>query len=166
MPLALPEQFVNTRTTADVMPIPCAKVTSMWTPDQFGDDGTKSLAVRFRRWVTAWQATCLAYGLPLWSVEVPCHICGKAVNAWYSDGDHVISKDNGGQSKPDNMMLTHGKECNRTVKVERNAHARIQNVLKSNAHKVIAYRGTPNPKGGQAARTLHAFWTMYPRQSN
>lgn len=101
---------------------PFTKSTTPYTPAQYGDRPELSAreeralltqANRMRRWWTAYEVTCAAYGLPLGTEFVPCH-CGHEVDAWRADVDHVTTRVNGTAG---NVMLAHAT-CNRDIKGE------------------------------------------------
>lgn len=148
-------------------PIPATvKVRAAYSPEQLGDGGNaKQPQFRFRRWVAAWQATCLAYGLPMWSVWVPCHVCKGATHAYRSDVDHLVSRENGGASEYGNLALTH-RGCNRQTKNYKNATADVRNAFKAISGKVITFSGMPNAKGGQVARDLSEWYLAFKRNQD
>lgn len=170
MSLALPDRFVQLMSEAglvqSVHPIPATcKIRPEWTPEQYGDGTEKSQQYRVRRWLAAWQATAIAYELPVWSRYVPCHICSGPVDAWQSDGDHIVSRENGGRSDAGNLALTH-PACNRILKNSKNAPANVQNAFRATRDKVVTYRATPNPKGNVAQREFHSFWNLFDRRED
>lgn len=160
----------SSEATLTCAPPATASVRASWSCDQMGDvvavgKKVKQPQYRFRRWVSAWQATCLAYDLPLWSVWVPCHVCKGAVHAYQSDVDHLISRENDGASENGNLALTH-RGCNRQTKNYRNATADVLNAFRAVGGRVVSYAGQPNVKGGQTARDLDQWWNAYERNQD
>lgn len=49
-------------------------------------------AVRMARWIVAYMATCIVYGLPLGVRYVPCYLSGDIFDAWLLDAEHVGSR--------------------------------------------------------------------------
>lgn len=81
--------------------------------DPFGPLDSDGSEQRRRRWTMAYEATCLAYGLPFGSVYVPCYLCpaGTVFDAWSLDAEHI---DAGGGTYTGNLLLAchphnHGK---------------------------------------------------------
>lgn len=163
--LPMPVQFAPS--TARV-PFPMVTTRAMWTPADLGEvdgDIDKQPQFRFRRHIVAVQATALAYGLPIDSVWLPCHVCGYAVDAWQADRDHAHAMARGGTTGPHNLILTH-KKCNRTYKGDWDASEDVINVLKKNAPLIIALKGMRRANGGTNARILHDWWYARPRLEN
>lgn len=142
-----------------------------WTDTQYGDDAPcdssgqpKQPQYRFYRWLTAWQDTCRAYGLPVWSRYVPCNRCGGAVDAWQAHVDHLVSRFNGGRSSGGNLALIHAG-CN-IAKSNTNELAHKVNAFRK-AHKECQWwKGMRNAKGGIRAQILQEIWDRYPRIHN
>lgn len=61
--------------------------------DPYGPINAKNgSVVRMARWIVAYMATCIVYGLPLGVRYVPCYLTGRVYDAWLLDAEHVGSR--------------------------------------------------------------------------